>query len=107
MMSLPLMFLAALIEEGRAKTNALSESELRFRSIADTAPVMIWLSGPAMACTFFTKGWLDFTGRTLEQELGDGWLAGVHSDDFARCREVYMNSFNARQELSMEYRLRR
>jgi len=107
MMSLPLMFLAALIEEGRAKTNALSESELRFRAMADTAPVMIWMSGPDMLCTFFNKGWLDFTGRTLEQELGEGWSAGIHSDDLDRCREVYMNSFNSRQEFTMEYRLRR
>ena len=107
MMSLPLLFLAALIEEGRAKTNALSESELRFRSMADTAPVMIWMSGPDMLCTFFNKGWLDFTGRTLEQELGEGWSTGVHPDDFDHCREVHMNSFNSRQEFTMEYRLRR
>jgi two-component system, LuxR family, sensor kinase FixL len=107
MMSLPLLFLAALIEEGRAKTNALSESELRFRSMADTAPVMIWMSGPDRLCTFFNKGWLDFTGRTLEQELGEGWSAGVHPDDFDRCREVYIHSFNSRQEFTMEYRLRR
>jgi two-component system, LuxR family, sensor kinase FixL len=107
MMSLPLLFLAALIEEGRAKTNALSESELRFRSMADTAPVMIWMSGPDMLCTFFNKGWLDFTGRTLEQELGEGWSTGLHPDDFDRCREVYIDSFNSRQEFTMEYRLRR
>src|SRR5262245_15598283 len=107
MMSLPLMFLAALIEEGHAKTNALSESELRFRSMADTAPVMIWMSGADKQCTFFNKGWLDFTGRTLEQELGNGWSAGFHPDDFDRCREGYVNSFNSRQEFTMEYRLRR
>ena len=107
MMSLPLMFLAALIEEGRAKTNALSESEVRFRSMADTAPVMIWMSGPDKLCTFFNKGWLDFTGRPLEQELGNGWSEGVHPDDFDRCREGYINSFDSRQEFTMEYRLRR
>src|SRR5205809_3875816 len=87
--------------------DALRESEERFRTVANAAPVMIWMSGTDKACTFFNKGWLDFTGRKLEQELGNGWADGVHREDFDRWREVYGNSFDARQPFTMEYRLRR
>ena len=85
----------------------LLESEARFRAMANTAPVMIWVSGPDKLCTFFNRGWLDFTGRSLEQELGNGWAEGVHSDDLEHCLEVYRNSFDARQLFTMECRLRR
>ena len=85
----------------------LRESEARFRTVADAAPVMIWMSGPDKLCNFFNKGWLDFTGRTMEQELGNGWVEGVYSDDLEHCLEVYDTSFSARQPFTMEYRLRR
>jgi PAS domain S-box-containing protein len=85
----------------------LRESEARFRTVADAAPVMIWMSGTHKLCNFFNKGWLDFTGRTMEQELGNGWVEGVHADDLEHCLEVYGTSFNAWQAFTMEYRLRR
>src|SRR5438034_4516547 len=85
----------------------LRESEERFRTVANAAPVLIWMSGPDRLCTFFNKGWLDFTGRSLEQELGNGWAEGVHLEDLDRCLDVYQNSFNARESFTMEYRLRR
>jgi len=92
----------------RKRTEAdLRESEERFRNVADTAPVMIWVSGPDKLCTFFSKGWLEFTGRTMEQELGDGWVKGVHPDDVDRCIATYSASFDARHRFRMEYRLRR
>jgi two-component system, LuxR family, sensor kinase FixL len=87
--------------------DTLRESEARFRGMADAAPVMIWMSDPDKLCTFFNKGWLDFTGRSLEQELGNGWAEGVHPEDSDGCFEVYAKGFDARQPFTMEYRLRR
>jgi PAS domain S-box-containing protein len=95
------------ITERKQAAAALLESEERFRNMADTAPVMIWVSGPDKLCTFFNKGWLTFTGRTLEQELGNGWASAVHSEDLDRCIAIYSSSFDARRNFQMEYRLRR
>jgi PAS domain S-box-containing protein len=85
----------------------LHESEARFRTVADTAPVLIWMAGTDKLCNFFNQVWLDFTGRKLEQELGNGWTEGVHPDDLAGCVKTYVECFEARRPFSMEYRLRR
>ncbi len=75
--------------------------------MADAAPVLIWTSGPDKGCTFLNKPWLEFTGRPVERELGDGWAKGVHPDDLRQCLEVYSQHFDARRPFEMEYRLRR
>jgi len=86
---------------------ALRESEERFRNMADTAPVMIWVTGPDKMFTFVNKTWLRFTGRSLEQELGEGWAGGVHPEDLGRCYEVFSAAFEARRNFNLECRLRR
>jgi PAS domain S-box-containing protein len=91
----------------RLTEKRLQESELRFRTMADGAPVLLWMAGTDGLCNFFNKGWLEFSGRTEEQEQGTGWAAGVHPEDFQRCIHTYMESFVDRRPFRMEYRLRR
>jgi PAS domain S-box-containing protein len=86
---------------------ALRESEALFRTLADTAPVMIWTSNAAGECTFFNKQWLDFRGRTLELELGTGWTSGVLPEDYDRCELAYQEASTARVTFELEYRLLR
>jgi len=83
------------------------QGERFFKELADNAPVMIWRSAPDKLCDWFNQPWLDFVGRTMEQELGNGWAEGVHADDFDRCLETYVRAFEAREKFTMIYRLRR
>jgi PAS domain S-box-containing protein len=87
--------------------NALREGEQRFRLIADSAPVLLWVSGLDKGCTYCNRAWLEFTGRTLEQELGDGWADNLLPDHYQRCLETYERAFDKREPFTMEYQLRR
>ena len=95
------------ITEGKRAEQALREVEQRFRQLADALPVLVWVSDVSKACTWFNKCWLDFSGRPLEELVGDGWVEDVHPDDRARCMSIYATHFDARQPFAMEYRLRR
>jgi len=91
----------------RRASHAIWESEVRFRLAADTAPVMMWMSGVDGGCTYCNHTWLEFTGRPVEEELGNGWAAGVHPDDRKSCLDRYQRALDAREPFTMEYRLRR
>ena len=93
---------------GRARAEAaLRESEQRFRTTANAAPVLIWMSGTDKRCTWFNQRWLDFVGRDMEQELGDGWCDNLHPADFDRALDTYHAAFDARRPYEMEFRLQR
>jgi PAS domain S-box-containing protein len=85
----------------------LRESEARFRTMADGAPVMIWMAGTDSLWEFANQSWLNFTGRSLKQELGEGWTEAVHPQDVSRCVKTYLSAFHSRQEFTQEFRLRR
>ncbi|MGE5213976.1 MAG: PAS domain S-box protein [Nitrospirota bacterium] len=106
-LSYDLIRAANLSRQLQASEASVRESEQRFQIVADAAPVLIWMSGVDKLCTYFNKRWLEFTGRSLEEEMGNGWLEGVHRDDLRKCLETYTKAFDARKPFVMQYRLRR
>ena len=90
-----------------AGTSAVALSLDEYRALCEHSPVMIWRSGLDARCDYFNETWLAYTGRTLDQELGDGWFHGVHPEDLERCIALYLDSFHKRVSFEMEYRLRR
>ncbi len=103
----PLYLAAVLIEQKQGVERSLRESERRFRTMADSAPVLIWMSGTDKVREFFNRGWLEFTGRTLEQERGNSWEQSVHPEDLPHCLAAHDTSLDARVSYEAEYRLRR
>jgi PAS domain S-box-containing protein len=101
-----LISLREVSRQGSAE-EALRESELRFRALTDHAPFMIWQADSEKRCQYVNQQWLDFTGRKLEQALGEGWTEAIHPHDRKRCLDIYQATLDARQNFSMEYRLRR
>ncbi|NRT56056.1 GAF domain-containing sensor histidine kinase [Sphaerotilus uruguayifluvii] len=98
--------LVDLLESQQQLERELREREQHFRTLADQGTALIWTAGLDMGCDYFNLPWLNFTGRTLDQELGSGWTEGVHSEDIERCLLTYKAAFAARRSFSMEYRLR-
>ncbi len=99
---------AGIVARSEQPEPAKSEQvDVRFRTMADCAPVLLWMTGIEGLCEFFNAGWLRFTGRTLDEELGNGWAEGVHPEDFQGCMATFMSSFVRREAFAMEYRLRR
>lgn len=79
----------------------------QYRLIIDSSPNMIWRANLSTECDYFNQTWLNFTGRTMEEEYGFGWAAGVHPDDYDRCVKIYLDNFKRQQKFEMEYRLKR
>jgi PAS domain S-box-containing protein len=95
------------VTERRRAEEALRESEARFRYLADAAPVLIWQADRSGLCTWVNQQWLEFTGRALQEELGNGWLEDIHPEDRERARQTYTAALDRREPFRMEYRLRR
>jgi PAS domain S-box-containing protein len=95
------------ITQQKRAEEALRVSNERFRLMADSAPVLIWIADHSKGRHWFNKVWLDFTGRAADQEAGFGWTQSVHEDDLARCLQAYAEGFDTRRPFRIEYRLRR
>jgi PAS domain S-box-containing protein len=96
-----------MLDEIERHHAVLEESEQRFRAVADSAPVLIWLANPDKQITWFNKSWLAFTGRSLAEEIAGHWTDTIHPDDREECGRIYAAAFDARREFRMEYRRRR
>lgn len=99
----------ALLEGSLVRTDGDPQhaAEVRFRLLLDAAPLLVWMSGPDGQWTWLNRPWLEFRGRRLEQEAGNGWTEGVHPDDRDLCLETYLKSLAARQPFRMQYRVAR
>lgn len=95
-----------LLDALRQRDDTLRESEQHFRTLANGGAALIWTSGLDKRCNYFNEPWLRFTGRSLAQEMGNGWTEGVHPEDFERCLATYVTAFDQRQSFCMDYRLR-
>ena len=95
------------ISEGKKAQEALRESKARFRLMADNAPVLVWMAGPDGAASWFNQPWLEFRGRAMEEELGEGYIEGIHPDDSDRRAITYRTSIDARRPFMLEYRIKR
>ena len=98
--------LANLVKRRRAE-RSLSESEKRFQTTADAAPVLMWMTDEDKLCTYVNKAWLEFTGRSVEQELGNGWTEGIHPDDRENTVQTNRKAFDTRERFVTQYRLKR
>jgi PAS domain S-box-containing protein len=86
---------------------AQESGERRFLALAESAPVMIWMTGPDAVPAYFNRSWLDFRGRALEEEVGEGWTSGVHPEDLPLRQETFLNACQTRHPFRIQYRLRR
>ncbi|KJS12856.1 MAG: hypothetical protein VR67_06570 [Peptococcaceae bacterium BRH_c8a] len=85
---------------------ALQKSRDFYQAVLEEFPALLWCSGPDGKCNYFNKGWLQFTGRTIKQELGEGWTEGVHPEDLNKCLKIFHGAIKEHKPFSMEYRLR-
>jgi len=101
-----IMNITSDITERKKVEQALKESETNYINLANSGNILVWRSGTDKLCNYFNQVWLNFTGRTLAQEMGNGWADGVHPEDFQHCLDIYVKAFDKREKFSMDYRLR-